>query len=102
MVDGIIEFAFLSQEAAQVIVRFRITWPQFDRLAIMSYCLISLAMILKSDSKVVMRHPAGGVVCECPCVKGYKVVVNRTLLPCQKAKRQQEDAAAQRTQKQSP
>jgi hypothetical protein len=63
-------------------VRFRITWTQFDLLPIMSYCLIGFAMIVKSDSKVVMRHPASGILCEGPCVQSYEVVVNGTLPPC--------------------
>jgi hypothetical protein len=47
----------------------------------MNHCLIGLAAIVKSDSQVVMRHPATGILGEGPGVQSYEVVVNATLLP---------------------
>src|SRR6266513_3215485 len=82
MIDSIVGLTFLSQQASKVIMRLSITWPQRDGLAIMCYRLITLATLVQSDSQIVMRHPATGVICECRCVQSYEVVVSGTLLPC--------------------
>src|SRR6266496_1593816 len=68
LIDRIANFTFLSEQAAKVVVRFRIGCPKRDRLAIVSYGVISFAMIPENDTQIVMRHPATGILRERPRV----------------------------------
>src|SRR5215469_16068985 len=74
-------------------MRLSIIWPQLDSLAIMSNRPVSVALIAESDAQIVMRHPANGILCQCCCVKGDKIVVDGSLSPRKKAQQKQKCCA---------
>src|SRR5437879_5993833 len=71
-------------------MRLRITWPQLNRLAIMSNRAIRVALVVEGDTQIVMRHPATGILCQRCRIQGDKIVVNGSLSPCQQGERQEE------------
>src|SRR6266536_2255811 len=81
MEDRSIDFAFLKEGMAKIVIRIPKIRLHLQSCPVMGNCLVGFAFLKQYDSQIVVSHPAFGISCQRRPPERLNVAVHHALAP---------------------